>query len=185
MVLPHIFCRPKTRKQNSPGHGLIPLNRQIKRGTNNFANDSNPHIPTTTACFATFNAAEGRHQMALDEESSRLTTFLLPSGRYRHLVTPKGLRTPQQTWNKVKKTITNNYRWATSCADTLLIPVPDYPTLEKTPTIHSQHQPTSRTRKHHHRQHCPICRKLRFFLSCAFSSDRDGMYWGGFREFCI
>jgi len=37
-------------------------------------------IPSTANYFAKFDAVNGYFQIALDEESSMLTTFLLPSG---------------------------------------------------------------------------------------------------------
>ena len=48
-------------------------------------------IPARTRFFAKMDATHGYFQLALDEESSKLTTFLLPSGRYRYLRAPMGL----------------------------------------------------------------------------------------------
>ena len=42
-------------------------------------------VPSTAKYFAKLDAVHGYFQLALDEESSKLTTFLLPSGRYRYL----------------------------------------------------------------------------------------------------
>ena len=42
-------------------------------------------IPAGTAFFAKMEAIHGYFQLALDEESSTLTTFLLPSGRIKVL----------------------------------------------------------------------------------------------------
>ena len=39
---------------------------------------------------STFNAVDGYHSVELDEESSRLTTFITPWGRYRYLRFPQG-----------------------------------------------------------------------------------------------
>ena len=41
--------------------------------------------------FAKLDATSGYHQVPLDEDSSMLTTFILPSGSYKHLVAPMGL----------------------------------------------------------------------------------------------
>ena len=41
--------------------------------------------------FITIDCSHGYYQVPLDEESSKLTTFLLPSGRYRFLRTPMGI----------------------------------------------------------------------------------------------
>ena len=37
------------------------------------------------------DAINGYFQLALDEDSLKLTTFILPSGRYRYLGAPMGL----------------------------------------------------------------------------------------------
>ena len=70
------------------------------------------------------------HTDTLIKHASRLTTFLLPSGHYRHLIAPKGLKTPQKAWTKVKDTIIKGFRWATHNGDETLIHTPDYQTLE-------------------------------------------------------
>ena len=41
--------------------------------------------------FMKLDAVQGYYQVPLDEESSRLTTFLLPSGRYRFMRAPMGM----------------------------------------------------------------------------------------------
>ena len=41
-------------------------------------------IPASAKVFAKFDAVNGYFQVPMDEESSRLTTFILPSGRYRY-----------------------------------------------------------------------------------------------------
>jgi hypothetical protein len=43
------------------------------------------------ACFfAKLDAVHGYYQVAMDEESSKLCTFLLEGGKYRPLVAPMG-----------------------------------------------------------------------------------------------
>ena len=42
-------------------------------------------IPHGQKIFAKLDAVHGYFQLALDEESSYLTTFLLPQGRFRYL----------------------------------------------------------------------------------------------------
>ena len=41
--------------------------------------------------FLKFDAVAGYHQIPLDDESSKLTTFLVESGRYRYTRAPMGL----------------------------------------------------------------------------------------------
>ena len=51
-----------------------------------------------TKFFAKMDGIHGYFQLALDEESSKLTTFLLPSGRYRYLHAPMGLSSSSDEW---------------------------------------------------------------------------------------
>ena len=48
--------------------------------------------------FAKLDAVHGYFQLALDEESSYLTTFLIPSGRYRYLRALMGLSSSSDKW---------------------------------------------------------------------------------------
>ena len=41
--------------------------------------------------FSSFDAKDGFYQISLDEESSKLTTFWTPLGRYRYLRMPFGI----------------------------------------------------------------------------------------------
>ena len=55
-------------------------------------------IPASARVFAKFDAVNGYFQIPLDEPSSRLTTFLLPSGRYSYLRIPQGLNASSDEW---------------------------------------------------------------------------------------
>ena len=48
-------------------------------------------IKSTSQWFLKFDAAQGYHQIPLDEESSKLTTFLVESSRYGYIRAPMGL----------------------------------------------------------------------------------------------
>ena len=48
-------------------------------------------IPTGCKHFATFDAFKGYHQVELDPESRKLTTFHTPFGRYRYVRLAMGL----------------------------------------------------------------------------------------------
>jgi hypothetical protein len=48
--------------------------------------------------FATLDAVQGYHQIPLEYASSLLTTFLLPSGRYRYTRAPMGLNASSDEW---------------------------------------------------------------------------------------
>ena len=48
--------------------------------------------------FAKLDAIQGYFQIPLDEESSKLTTFLLPMGRFRYTRAPMGLNASGDEW---------------------------------------------------------------------------------------
>ena len=48
-------------------------------------------IPVTAKYFAKSEAVHRYFQLALDEESSKFTTFLLPQGKFRYTRAPMGL----------------------------------------------------------------------------------------------
>ena len=72
---------------------LSPLNRHILRPVHTFkpASDIVKSIDPKAKVFLALDMHDGYHQIKLTPESSALTTFLLPSGRYRYLVAPMGL----------------------------------------------------------------------------------------------
>jgi hypothetical protein len=49
------------------------------------------NIKTDSKWFCKLDALQGYYQVPLDEKSSYLTTFLLPSGRYQFLRAPMGI----------------------------------------------------------------------------------------------
>ena len=69
------------------------LNRFVVRPVHPFPSvtDIIQSIPASAACFAKLDATHGYFQIPLDEEASKLTTFILPSGRFRYLRAPMGL----------------------------------------------------------------------------------------------
>ena len=68
------------------------LNSFVQRPVHPFpsVNDIVQAIPSSAAIFAKYDAVNGYFQIAFDEESSKLTTFILPSGRYRYKRIPQG-----------------------------------------------------------------------------------------------
>jgi hypothetical protein len=50
------------------------------------------NIKTDSKWFCKLDALQGYYQIPLDEESNYLTTFVLPSGRYRFLRAPMGMK---------------------------------------------------------------------------------------------
>ena len=69
------------------------LNKHVRRPVHTFPSTQEilSGIDPTSKVFAKLDATQGYHQVPLDEESSKLTTFLLPSGRFRFLRAPMGL----------------------------------------------------------------------------------------------
>ena len=76
------------------------LNRHVKRPVHPFPStkEITQAIPHGSKWFAKLDAVHGYFQLALDEESSFLTTFLLPQGKFRYLRAPMGLNTSSDEW---------------------------------------------------------------------------------------
>ena len=55
-------------------------------------------FPESANFFAKLDTVHGYFQLALDEDSSFLTTFLIPSGRYRYLLALMGLSLSSDEW---------------------------------------------------------------------------------------
>ena len=78
---------------------LVELNKYVERPTHPFPapRDIIAQIPSTSRCFAVFDALHGYWQIPLDEESKPLTTFITEFGRYRYLRAPMGLTVPRKS----------------------------------------------------------------------------------------
>ena len=78
----------------------VQLNKFVERPIHPFPStqDIIQNIPADANVFAKMDAVHGYFQIPLDEESSKLTTFLLPSGRYRYLRAPMGLNASSDEW---------------------------------------------------------------------------------------
>ena len=79
---------------------LSKLNKFIVRPTHPFPSVQHilANVKNTHKVFTKMDAIQGYHQVALDNSSSLLTTFLLPSGRYRYLCAPMGLSSSSDEW---------------------------------------------------------------------------------------
>ena len=86
-------------------------------------------VPSTAKYFAKLDAVHGYFQLALDEESSKLTTFLLPSGRYRYLRAPMGLSASSDEWCRTSDWIVEGLPWAMKIVDDTLVWAGDYTPL--------------------------------------------------------
>ena len=69
-------------------------------------------------------------QIALDEESSLKTTFLLPSGRYRYLRIPQGLNASSDEWCRRSDTVIDGLPWANKIVDDILVWASSLPELK-------------------------------------------------------
>ena len=76
------------------------LNRYVKRPVHPFPakKDIISQLPPDARYFATLDTVQGYHQIELSEERSKLTTFILPSRRYRFRRAPMGLSTSSDEW---------------------------------------------------------------------------------------
>jgi len=87
-------------------------------------------IPKESAkVFAKLDAVHGYFQLALDHDSSKLTTFLLPSGRYRYLRAPMGLSSSSDEWCRHSDRAIEGMPWARKIVDDILVWAPDIHTL--------------------------------------------------------
>ena len=73
----------------------------------------------------------GYFQIALDEESSLLTTFLLPSGRYRYLRILQGLNASSDEWCRRSDAVVDGLIWAKKIVDDILIWASSLPELQQ------------------------------------------------------
>ena len=78
------------------------LNKYIVRHVHPFptATDIINNIPNDSKWFMTLDALSGYFQILLSDEASRLTTFLIPQGRFRFKVAPMGLSASADEWNR-------------------------------------------------------------------------------------
>ena len=76
------------------------LNKMVKRPVHPFpfTREILQAIPVTAKYFAKLDAVHGYFQLALDEESSKFTTFLLPQGKFRYTWAPMGLNASSNEW---------------------------------------------------------------------------------------
>ena len=86
-------------------------------------------IPAGRAFFAKMDAIHGYFQLAFDEESSRLTTFLLPSGRYRYLRAPMDLSLSSNEWCRHSDTVLEGLPYARKIVDDILVWAESLPQL--------------------------------------------------------
>ena len=108
------------------------LNKFVKRPIHPFlsATEIMQSIPESAKFFEKLDAVHGYFQLALDEESSLLTTFFIPSGRYRYLRAPMGLSSSSDEWCRYSNFVIERCEFAKKIIDDILIWAPSIEILE-------------------------------------------------------
>ena len=129
------------RKRNAESDENIPdprmvvdfshLNKYVERPVHPFPScvDVINNIPSDSKVFAKLDAVSGYFQIPLDEESSKLTTFLLPSGRYRFKRAPMGLNASSDEFCRRSDQAIEGLPYLLKIVDDILIFAPDQETL--------------------------------------------------------
>ena len=99
------------------------LNKSIDRPVHPFPSSAEimQSIPPDAKFFAKLDAVHGYFQLALDEESSKLTTFLLPEGRFRYLRAPMGLSASSDEWCQRSDFLVEGLPFCKKIVDDILI----------------------------------------------------------------
>ena len=109
------------------------LNKYVKRPVHPFpaTRDIFQAVSKGQKVFDKLDAVHGYFQLALDEESSFLSTFLLPLGKFRSLRAPMGLNASSDKWCCHSDKIIIGLPWARKIVDDTLIWAEDIKTLEE------------------------------------------------------
>ena len=78
-------------------------------------------VPPEAKFFSKLDAVLGYFQLGLDEESSRIMTFLLPQGKFRYLRAPMRLNASSDEWCCHSDIIIQGIPWARKIVDDTLI----------------------------------------------------------------
>lgn len=109
----------------------IPLNKSVRRPIHPFptARDILQSISPQSRYFAKLDCVHGYFQIPLEESSSFLTTFLLPSGRYRYLRAPMGLSASSDEWCARSDAALHGLEGVLKIVDDILVQAPTEPLL--------------------------------------------------------
>jgi hypothetical protein len=126
---PGLLRREAQRQGRAMVCDFTGINRYIQRPVHPFPSTQEilRDIGAGANFFATLDAVQGYHQIPLEYESSLLTTFLLPSGRYRYTRAPMGLNASSDEWcarsdaalaglEKTRKIVDDILVWASTWA---------------------------------------------------------------------
>ena len=109
------------------------LNQFVERPVHNFpsSQDIVNNIEGGSKFFAKLDAVQGYHQIPLDEPSSNLTTFLLPSGRYRYKRAPMGLNASSDEWCRRSDEVIRGMKGVLKIVDDIIVFAPTKEELYK------------------------------------------------------
>ena len=107
------------------------LNQFVERPVHPFDSprDLIRKLPPGNNVFARFDCLHGYFQVEVDPESRHLTTFLLPSGRYRYCRAPMGLNASGDEFNYRSDLAVEGLPWILKIVDDILVYAPDMATL--------------------------------------------------------
>ena len=99
------------------------LNKFVKRPVHTFpsAKEIMDRIPAGSRYFCKMDCTQGYHQIELDEESSKLTTFILPEGRFRFKRTPMGLNASSDEWCRRSDAVIQDIEGTLKIVDDILV----------------------------------------------------------------
>ena len=114
------------------------LNKCVKQPVHTFpsAQEILSVIDPDSTVFAKLDATQGYHQVPLDENSSRLTTFLPPSGRFRFLPAPMGLSCSSDEFYHHSDKIIEGLPGIRKLVDDILVQAPDLKSLHNRINMH-------------------------------------------------
>ena len=86
-------------------------------------------LKPTSKVWLVVDASSGYFQVVLEEESSKLTTFLLPWGPYRYTVAPMGLSASSDEWCRRSDAVTRGLEGVDKLVDDILVQAADWDQL--------------------------------------------------------
>ena len=107
------------------------LNSFIERPVHPFVagTDLIKNLDPNSRVFCKLDAVQGYYQIPLDEDSKKLFTFLLASGRYRYLRAPMGCNASSDEWCKRSDMALSGIPGVHKLVDDILIEAKDYDQL--------------------------------------------------------
>ena len=99
------------------------LNKHVSRPVHLFSHTTEilQAVPKEAKFFAALDAVHGYFQLGLNQESSMITTFLLPQGKFRYLRAPMGLNASSDEWCCQSDIIIQGLPWARKIVDDTII----------------------------------------------------------------